>query len=197
MPIVVGWCSCCTWLIVSHRSLAADVRHDGMRVSCALGIFEGSLTTPVVNAFAEAEIHACCSGQAHTRHALLYRLATRYGTISDDHQCATHYMKQGIEQLRQQADRSLTIAPHPTQETSSDRVVREPKRLCNKLCLMLFSALRCVCFLVVDQASACDAVRERWLDALANTSLPSQPLGADRRSRRCALVLSSTVWAHA
>ena len=70
-------------------------------------------------------------------------------------------MKQGIEQLRQQADRSLTIAPHPTQETSSDRVVREPKRLC----LMLFSALRCVCFLVVDQASACDAVRERWLYA--------------------------------
>ena len=55
--IVVGWCSCCTWLIVSHRSLAADVRHDGMRVSCALGIFEGSLTTPVVNAFAEAEVH--------------------------------------------------------------------------------------------------------------------------------------------
>ena len=98
-------------------------------------------------------------------------------------------MKQGIEQLRQQAERSLTIVPHP----SSDRVVREPKRLR----LMLFSALRCVCFLVVDQASACDAVRERWLDALANTSLPSQPLGADRRSRRCALALSSTVCAHA
>ena len=57
MLIVVGWCSCCTWLVVPHRSLAADVRHDGMRVSCALGIFEGSLTTPVVNAFAEAEVH--------------------------------------------------------------------------------------------------------------------------------------------